>query len=138
MFQQLQGVCMRARYMPDISISLSRVMFGLVRAAIGSLLMAALGVTQLHAQTVGYTIGFNSITVTSIPSNTTVATIPAGIPQNLILAAQIIAAPNGARVYALYEGSVGFPSSILVIDAVTNTPITTITNVGGAPLGLAI
>lgn len=116
----------------------SRVVSGLFRALTLSLLIAAVGFTQLHAQTVGYVLGFNGITVLNIPANTTAATIPAGPGQLLILASQIIHSPDGSRVYALYEGSVGFPPSVLVIDAVTNTPVTTITNVGVAPLGEAI
>jgi YVTN family beta-propeller protein len=111
---------------------------GFLRAVTLSLLIATFGFASLHAQTVGYVQGGNSISVLSIPANTTVATISAGPAQNLILAAQIIASPDGTRVYALYEGSVGFPPSVLVIDSATNTAITTIINVGVAPLGLAI
>lgn len=116
----------------------NRIISGLFRALTFSLLILALAVASLHAQTVGYALGGGSITVLNIPANTTVATIPAGPSQLLILAQQVIASPDGTRVYALYEGSVGFPPSVLVIDAVTNTPITTITNIGVAPLGLAI
>ena len=97
-----------------------------------------LSVTAIQAQTVGYAIGFNNISVLNIPANTTAATIPAGPAQLLILNQAIIASPDGARVYALYEGSVGFPPSVLVIDPITNTPVTTIINVGVAPLGMAI
>jgi YVTN family beta-propeller protein len=103
-----------------------------------SMLLAACAFTQLHAQTVGYVLGANDIRVLNIPANTTAAIIPAGPGQLLILDQQIIASPDGTRVYALYEGSVGFPPSVLVIDAVANVPITTITNVGQAPAGMAI
>jgi YVTN family beta-propeller protein len=111
---------------------------GFLRAFTLSLLIAAFGFASLHAQTVGYVQGASSISVLGIPANTTVATIPAGPSQNLILAAQIIASPDGGRVYALYEGSAVLSPSVLVIDTATNTAITTITSVGVAPLGLAI
>lgn len=128
---------MTCSYLPNSGKS--RVVSGLFRALTLSLLITAFGfLTSLHAQTVGYALGGGSISVLNIPANTTAATIPAGPAQLLILASQIIHSPDGSRVYALYEGSVGFPASVLVIDAVTNTPITTITNVGVAPLGLAI
>lgn len=115
----------------------NRIVSGFLRLFIIGLL-AAMPLTSLHAQTVGYVQGFGSISVLNIPANTTAATIPAGPPQLLILAVQIIASPDGTRVYALYEESVGFPASVLMIDPITNTPITTIINVGVAPLGLAI
>src|SRR5215467_16302252 len=49
---------------------------GFLRLFVFSLLTAVFGFTTLHAQTVGYTLGFNSVVVTNIPANTTAATIP--------------------------------------------------------------
>src|SRR6476659_3951483 len=100
----------------------NQIFAGFLRLFIFSLLAAALALAPLHAQTVGYAIGFGNITELNIPANTTGASIPAGPPQLLILAQQIIPSPDGTRVYALYEGSVGFPPSVLVIDPNTNTP----------------
>lgn len=101
------------------------------------ILLLILSVSYLHAQTVGYTLGFNQITVTNIPANTTAATIPFD-PLQFSLDSQIVASPDGTRVYALFEGNASVPSKILVIDTATNTAVATISNVGAAPLGLAI
>jgi YVTN family beta-propeller protein len=113
----------------------NRIISGFLRLFIFSLL-AAMPLTTLHAQTVGYTLGGgNSITVTNIPANTTAATISAGSVQ---LPSIIVNSPDGTRVYALYEGAVGFPSTVVVIDTSSNTVVATISPVGEAPLGLAI
>jgi YVTN family beta-propeller protein len=113
-----------------------RILAGFLRLFIFSLLVAALPLTSLHAQTVGYTLGGgNSITVTNIPANTTAATISVGAVQ---LPSVIVNSPDGTRVYALYEGAVGFPSTVVVIDTSSNTIVATISPVGEAPLGLAI
>jgi YVTN family beta-propeller protein len=101
------------------------------------LFLLLLSVSCLHAQTVGYTLGFDQITVTNIPANTVAATIPFD-PNQFQLDSQIVASPDGTRVYALFEGNASVPSKILVIDTASNTPVATISNVGAAPLGLAI
>jgi len=110
---------------------------GFLRPFVFSLLIAVFGFTTLHAQTVGYTLGFNQVTVTNIPANTTAATIPFD-PGQFQLDSQIVASPDGTRVYALFEGNATIPSRIMVIDTASNTPVATISNVGVAPLGLAI
>jgi YVTN family beta-propeller protein len=92
-----------------------------------SLLIAAIGFTPLHAQTVGYVLGFNGVTVLNIPANTTLTTIPTN-PAVFQLDQAIIASPDGTRVYALYEN----PGTVLVIDTATNTAVTSIL-VGAAP-----
>lgn len=96
------------------------------------LVLLVLSIPALHAQTVGYVLGFDGITVLNIPANTVAATIPVD-PNQFSLASVIVASPDGARVYALYE----VPGTVLVIDAATNTPVTSVL-VGVAPLGLAI
>src|SRR5215813_3314891 len=101
------------------------------------LFLLVLSVSTIHAQTQGYVLGFNGITVLNVPANTTAANIPVD-PSQFSLDSQIIASPDGSRVYALYEGNASVPSKILVIDAASNTPVATISNVGAAPLGLAI
>jgi YVTN family beta-propeller protein len=97
------------------------------------LTLLALSISSIHAQTVAYVIGFNSVTALNVPANTTAATIPAGPPQ-FILNQAIVASPDGTRVYALYQNG----GVVLVIDAAANTPVATITGAGTAPIGLAI
>ncbi len=115
----------------------NRIFSGFLRFFIFTLLAAALPLKSLHAQTVGYTLGIDHITVTNIPANTTAASIPFD-PNQFSLQSQIVNSPDGTRVYALFEGNASVPSAILVIDTATNTPVATISNVGVAPLGLAI
>lgn len=69
---------------------------GFLRLFVFSLLAAALPLTSLHAQTVGYTLGFNQITVMNIPANTTAATIPFD-PGQFSLDSQIVASPEAPR-----------------------------------------
>jgi YVTN family beta-propeller protein len=114
---------------------LRRRVSAVLRALAFSLLMG--GSAALHAQSVGYVLGFNGITAFNTATNTVTANIPVD-PSQFSLDSQIIASPDGSRVYALYEGNASVPSKILVIDTASNTAVATIPNVGAAPLGLAI
>jgi YVTN family beta-propeller protein len=114
----------------------NRISSGFLRLFIFSLL-AATPLTTLHAQTAGYSLGIVNVSVTNIPANTAGGSIPFDASQ-FALQQQIIASPDGSTVYALFEGNASTSSKILVIDAGSNTAVATISNVGLAPLGLAI
>src|SRR5215467_6036271 len=101
---------------------------GFLRLFVFSLLITVFGFTTLHAQTVGYTLGPGSITVTNIPANTTAATIPVNAGQ-LQLPSVIVNSPDGTRVYALFEGNAIVSSAVLVIDTASNTVVTTVSPV---------
>jgi YVTN family beta-propeller protein len=101
------------------------------------LFLLVVSVSFLHAQVVAYTLGPTNVVAFNIPANTTAATIPVDSNQ-FALPSQIVASPNGSRVYALFEGNASVPSKILVINTATNAAVATIPNVGQAPLGLAI
>lgn len=111
----------------------SRIVSGIFRAFILSLLMAAFGPIQLQGKTVAYVANMdgNSISVIDVASNTVTATIAVGGGPT-----GIVFSPDGSKAYVTNHRS----ASISVINTATNSVTTTISlgGGGGQPAWLAI
>ena len=111
--------------------SRSRVVFGLLRFFILSLLIAVFGFTSLHAQVVAYVTNFNlppsvSVINTASPDQGALSTIPVGFDPS-----GIVFSPDGTRVYVASSG-------ISVINTASNTVVATIHLPTGPAFFLAI
>jgi YVTN family beta-propeller protein len=112
---------MTVRSLPTLGKFRNRIVFGLFRAFTLSLLFAAFGFTQLHAQTVAYVVNSqnNSVSVIDTATNTVTAGIPVGL-----FPGAVVLSPDGAHAY-VFNANIG-NGTISVIDTSTNTVTTTI------------
>jgi YVTN family beta-propeller protein len=118
---------MTSYHPPNIWKCTGRAVSGLFRASTFSLLIAAFGLTTLHAQTVAYLANSGNNTVSAIDTATNKVT--ASIPLATSPFA-VVASPDGARVYVADNTfdpntMVASTTAIYVINTSTNTLVST-------------